>query len=191
MVSVAGSGGLRSLREQPFALLQALERRSHAALAGGTAVAGELAETVGIAFRLGRQDFLVRREETREVLIPSGSLTRVPGAQGWVRGLANIRGQLLPVMDLKAFLGAGPTASGRSTRILVAGVGEFPVGLLVDEVYGFRRFREHELVSGYPELEIRCERYLRGCFSRGEEFWPLFSVPALIESPEFQVAAAD
>ena len=35
------------------------------------------------------------------------AVTRVPGAKGWMRGLSNVRGQLLPVIDLRAFLGVG------------------------------------------------------------------------------------
>ena len=53
--------------------------------------------------------YLVAREEAREVLGVPSPLTRVPGAKSWILGLANIRGQLLPIIDLRAFLGSGPT----------------------------------------------------------------------------------
>ncbi len=84
--------------------------------------------------------FLVAREETREVLGYPSVVTRVPGAKAWIRGLANVRGQLLPVVDLRTFLGSGATNTGRKTRVLVAHHREMPAGLLVDEVLGFRRF---------------------------------------------------
>ena len=70
------------------------------------------------------ETYLVAREETREVLTYPSQLTRVPGAKTWVKGLANVRGALLPVIDLRQFLGSGATpthaqyapAGGQSPR---------------------------------------------------------------------------
>jgi twitching motility protein PilI len=191
MMAAGAGSGLRALRDQPFALLRALERRSRAAVAGAGPDEAEAAELVGIGFRLGSERLLLERGEVREILLPPAGITRVPGARSWVRGLANVRGQLLPVMDLKDFLGAGPTVMGRSTRILVARGGELPVGLLADEVYGFRRFLDRERGAAQPLAGLRCERFLAGCFRRGDESWPLFRLQTLLDSPEFQLAAAD
>jgi twitching motility protein PilI len=181
---------LKSLRDKPFELLQQLEQLARAALSGqGRDAAGER-EWVGVAFRLSSENFLVAREETREVLGFPTVLTRVPGAKSWIRGLANVRGTLLPVVDLRAFLGGGVTATGRSSRILVANHREIPAGLLVDEVLGFRRFSDGEFSTLVPPTIIRCERYLAGAFRRGQEGWPVFSLRSLLESPEFLQAAA-
>lgn len=182
---------LRELREHPFDLLRELERRSQVAQAGSGAESGDLREWVGIGFRLGAEQYIVPREEIREVLMVPGSITRVPGAKAWLRGLANVRGHLLPLVDLRAFLGAGSGGSGRAARVLVLNSSEYPVGLLVDEVYGFRRFLDSEHSSELPETMIRCERYLSGSFQRGEERWPVFSTRRLLAADEFLQAAAD
>jgi twitching motility protein PilI len=116
-------------------------------------------------------------------------VTRVPGAKPWIRGLANVRGQLLPLVDLRAFLGGGVTNIGRGSRVLVANHREVPAGLLVDEVQGFRRFVDNEFGTTVPPTIIRCERYLAGTFRRGAESWPVFSLRSLLESPEFLQAA--
>jgi twitching motility protein PilI len=117
------------------------------------------------------------------------SVTRVPGARPWIRGLANIRGQLLPVIDLRAFLGSGQTNVTRSTRVLSVNHREIPAGLIVDEVMGFRRFYESEFAADLPPTLLRCERYLAGAFKRGTEVWPVFSVRHLLESQQFMQAA--
>ncbi len=98
---------LRSLKDHPFDLLREIERRSKTALAGATGVDVNVEEWVGIGFRLGDEQFIVSRDSIREVLMVPAFITRVPGARSWVRGLANVRGHLLPIVDLKAFLGAG------------------------------------------------------------------------------------
>ncbi len=185
-----GVTGLRSLRERPFELLREIDRRARAAAQGQPEAVATGAEWVGVAFRLGGEAFLLAREETREVLAYPAAVTRVPGARTWIRGLSNVRGQLLPVIDLRAFLGAGLTTVSRTTRVLVANHREIPAGLVVDEVMGFRRFYESEFSSDLPPTLLRCERYLAGAFKRGAEVWPVFSVRTLLESQQFLLAAA-
>jgi twitching motility protein PilI len=183
-------GSLRSLRDRPYELLSELDRRARAAAQGTADPAASGAEWVGIAFRLGGEAFLLAREETREVMGYPAAVTRVPGAKNWIRGLSNVRGQLLPVIDVRAFLGSGTTTVSRATRVLVANHREIPAGLVVDEVMGFRRFYESEFSADLPPTLLRCERYLAGAFKRGAEVWPVFSVRGLLESQQFLQAAA-
>ncbi len=117
-------------------------------------------------------------------------MTRIPGAKNWVKGLANIRGQLLPMLDLRQFLGSGPTAPGRNTRVVVIQHREIPAGLMVDEVLGFRRFADSEFNQEPPPTVIRCESYLAGAFRRGGEVWPVLSLKSLVESQSFLQAAS-
>jgi len=184
------AGSLRSLRDRPYELLREIDRRARAAAQGSADATASGAEWVGIAFRLGGEAFLLAREETREVMGYPTAVTRVPGAKNWIRGLSNVRGQLLPIIDVRAFLGSGGTTVSRATRVLVANHREIPAGLVVDEVMGFRRFYESEFSADLPPTLLRCERYLAGAFKRGAEVWPVFSVRSLLESQQFLQAAA-
>lgn len=179
---------LRQLRDQPFELLNALERRGRAA----TATTGEpsVREWVGIALRMAGELYLVAREETREVLSVPAQLTRVPGAKSWIRGIANVHGTLLPIIDLRQYLGSGQTPQARNARVIVVNHREVPAGLLVDEVLGFRRFSEGEFSGSAPPTIVRCEQYLAGAFRRGAEQWPVLSLRLLVENPGFLDAAA-
>jgi twitching motility protein PilI len=181
---------LRGLRDRPFELLKELEKRSRAVSAGNVAQTSTGREWVGVAFRMGGETFLVAREETREVLGYPAVVTRIPGAKSWVKGLANVRGQLLPMLDLRQYLGSGATASGRNTRVIVINHREIPAGLMVDEVLGFRRFAETEFNAEAPPTVIRCDGYLAGAFRRGGEVWPVLSLKSLVESQSFLQAAS-
>lgn len=181
---------LRDLRDRPFELLQELEKRSRAVTAGHVPEASAGREWVGVAFRMGGETFLIAREETREVLGYPAAVTRIPGAKGWVKGLANVRGQLLPMLDLRQFLGSGATTAGRNTRVIVVNHREIPAGLMVDEVLGFRRFAETEFNAEAPPTVIRCDSYLAGAFRRGGEVWPVLSLKGLVESQSFLQAAS-
>ena len=175
---------LQSLKDRPFELLLELESRAKAAAAGARDSEASKA-WIGVAFRMGGETFLVARDEAREIMGVPAPLTRVPGARGWIRGLANLRGQLLPVIDLRQYLGSGETQPGRNTRVIVVNHREIPAGLIVDEVLGFRRFSEEEFHAEPPPTLIRCDRYLAGSFRRGTEAWPVFSLKKLVESPAF------
>ena len=181
---------LRGLRDRPFELLKELEKRSRAVATGSVAESSTGREWVGVAFRMGGETFLVAREETREVLGYPAAVTRIPGAKSWVKGLANIRGQLLPMLDLRQFLGSGATTPQRNTRVVVVNHREIPAGLIVDEVLGFRRFAESEFNAEAPPTVIRCEVYLAGAFRRGGEVWPVLSLKSLAESQSFLQAAS-
>jgi twitching motility protein PilI len=181
---------LKALRDRPFELLAELERRGRAVSAQVSPEGAAGREWVGVALRMTGDLYLVAREETREVLGVPTSMTRVPGAKAWIKGLANVRGQLLPIIDLRQFLGSGMTPLTRNTRIIVVNHREIPAGLLVDEVLGFRRFAEGEFSGDAPPTVARCERYLAGAFRRANETWPVLTLRAILESTSFSEAAA-
>ncbi|MDP9088320.1 MAG: chemotaxis protein CheW [Pseudomonadota bacterium] len=181
---------LRGLRDRPFELLKELEKRSKTVAASSVAETETGQEWVGVAFRMGGETFLVAREETREVLGYPAVVTRIPGTKSWVKGLANVRGALIPMLDLRQFLGSGATTPGRNTRIVVVNHRDIPAGLMVDEVLGFRRFAEMEFNAEAPPTVIRCDSYLAGAFRRGGEVWPVLSLKSLVESQSFLQAAS-
>jgi twitching motility protein PilI len=189
-MSEHAQSGLVGLRDKPFELLREMERLGSLALGDGIAQGADSKEWVGIGFKLANEKFLVERDEIREVMMLSAELTRVPGAKDWVAGLANLRGHLLTIVDLRIFLGAGTSKGIRTGRVLVIDSPEMPVGIIVDEVFGFRRFSENEFTETIPETELRCERYMAGACIRGTDVWPILSLKKLLDASEFQQAAA-
>jgi len=157
---------------------------------GGAATAMS-AEWIGIGFRIGDEQFVANRNQVREVLMLPDTMTRVPGAKRWLLGIANLRGHLLPLVDVKLLLGSGRTTLRRSTRVISVNHREVPAGLVVDEVFGFRRFMDHEFSEDIAETAVRCERYLAGNYQRGRDRWPVFDLFGLVESNLFLQAAEE
>ena len=181
---------LAPLVEQPFELLREIERRSAAAQSGAAGIAMPT-EWTGVGFRIGDEQFVADREQVREVLMLPDTMSRVPGAKRWLLGIANLRGHLLPLIDVKLMLGSGRTSLRRTTRVISVNHREIPAGLVVDEVLGFRRFTEHEYADAVPETIVRCDRFLTGSYVRNDDSWPVFDLFALIESNLFLQAAAE
>jgi len=187
---MSGSVDLATLVKQPFELLAEIERRSRQAHSGPGSSAMP-AEWVGVGFRIGEEQFVASREHVREVLMLPEDMTRVPGARRWLLGIANLRGHLLPLVDVKLLLGSGRTTLRRTTRVISVNHREVPAGLVVDEVLGFRRFMDREFTDVWPETVVRCDRFLTGAYQRNDDTWPVFNLFDFVESNLFLRAAAD
>lgn len=62
------------------------------------------------------------------------SITKVPRAQEFIEGIVNLRGQVIPVIDLRRRFNQGSSPQDRDTRMIVVNIQEKPRGLLVDRV---------------------------------------------------------
>lgn len=180
---------LKALADRPFDLLQEMERRSRAAIAGQADVSGQRNEWVGVGFAIGGESFVANRDHVNEVLMIPDNITRIPGAKRWLVGIANLRGQLLPMIDLKLFLGAGRSDRGRAARVISVRHRDVRAGLMVEEVSGFRRFVDGEYSQVAHNTEVRADSYTDGYFRRGEERWPVFQFDRLLTSEQFLQAA--
>jgi purine-binding chemotaxis protein CheW len=74
-----------------------------------------------LTFHLGEEEYAVGILRVREIL-EYRSVTRVPLTPPWIRGVLNLRGSVVPVIDLAAKLGLAPTAAGRRTCIVLVEV---------------------------------------------------------------------
>lgn len=95
----------------------------------------ETASTDAIVVRLGTGKFAVDLASVAEVG-RAPAVTRVPGLPAWMSGVANWRGRILPVLDLRPLLGADAAVLDAQGRLLVLTDGGIAVGMIVDAVDG-------------------------------------------------------
>ncbi|HXK55075.1 MAG: chemotaxis protein CheW [Gammaproteobacteria bacterium] len=142
----------------------------------------------GIVFNLMSTPVVAQLSDIREILNLPSSITHVPGTHNWMLGIANIRGDLLPITDLQVFLGGKPIAIGKRSRVLVIEHEGARIGLLVGGVQGILHFRPDQRVAD-NELSGDLAKYSTESFVVAEESWPVFNVRRLTEDSEFQMAA--
>ncbi len=143
-----------------------------------------------IVFTVGQTRYAAPIDSVKEILNLPAGITPVPGTKTWVRGVANIRGTLLPIVDLKQFLGAGATKPGRRSRVLVIDRQGVYTGLLVGTMAGMRHFYPaDQRQASSAELVAEFGPFVKALYVQQEEKWPVFDIPALIEDPGFLVAA--
>jgi len=173
----------------PFDALAEYERRSLAHVAGVPEQIEAPGLWRGIGFRIGPRYLVSSINEVNEILT-FPSLTLVPGTRTWLLGVANVRGNLVPVVDLRDFIGASHGPNTDTTRVLVVRQHGGSVGLMVDEVHGQRSFSEEQLSKAVGESDDKYVHYVGENVQLGEVLWGLFSMAALVRSTQFQQAAA-
>ena len=130
---------------------------------------GELKQYLG--FRLGQEYFLIEMVWVHEV-VPMSRITRLPLNKDLIRGVMNIRGEVMMILSLEEVLGLNPIKVDQGTaRIVVLNIGQERVGLLVDEVK-----RNFEWDSGLaqtqiPNLKMCRDHWISGLFQQEGHLW--------------------
>ncbi|MBT3010745.1 MAG: chemotaxis protein CheW [Candidatus Thiodiazotropha endolucinida] len=142
----------------------------------------------GVMFYVGEHRFVAPLSGVKEILNHPSSLTPVPGSKTWMMGVANVRGTLIPVVDLQLYLIGMKTRHGRRSRVLVITLGSGLTGVLVGEMVGMRHFAR-ETARKTQFVNDKFSKYVQFEFDQDGMTWPVFSLSALAEDPGFQIAA--
>jgi len=173
----------------PILLLQDIENRSRANARGLPQQKVVKDEWSGIGFRVGDLLMVAPLGHVVEILTYP-DLSRVPGAKSWVMGIANIRGNLLPIMDMKNYLFNSQTQVRKKSRVLVLNHNGVFSGLLVDEVMGMRRFFAETRRVTPDSTELSVKPYIEHIYEQENDQWLVFSMHKLAESPLFMQVAS-
>ena len=153
---------------KPFELLQQMQTQVVLHAQEPPEYREQTAPWVGIGFRLNQRHYVVGIEDISEVL-PVPTITPLPGAKSWAKGLSNVHGRLVPIIDLPEFLGL-PTPSDRSIRrVMVVNCQQMLVGLIVDEMQGMVRFPSEcftkETLATNADSSDAVNYFIEGCYS--------------------------
>jgi purine-binding chemotaxis protein CheW len=86
-----------------------------------------------VAFKIDAEEFAVDIASVQEIN-RAVELTRIPNAPAHVQGVMNLRGKIVPVVDLRRLLGFQARTADKQSRIMVIEVGGLVAGFLVDSV---------------------------------------------------------
>lgn len=142
----------------------------------------------GIGFMLAGHRFIAPMGEVVEILAQPPA-TRLPGVQPWVRGVSNVRGRLLPLIDLESFFG-GSLGNRKSRRVLALELGDLYTGLIVSEVFGMQHMPVDSFREEVPEEVETLKPFLAGSYYYNNATWSVFSPFRLAQNAEFFNAAA-
>jgi purine-binding chemotaxis protein CheW len=134
-------------------------------------LAQELAPAEAVDVRIEVVDFLLAYEhyaiESRYVreVHPLENLTPVPCAPAFVRGVINLRGEILSVIDIKIFFDLPVRGLTDLDKVIVLQSGNMSFGILADAITGVRRIPTADIQASLPTLRDIRTAYLRGVTS--------------------------
>jgi twitching motility protein PilI len=178
----------------PFDILDRYERRSLAHVVGLPEQLDAPGLWRGVGYRIGGKRLASGFDEVVEIL-PMPQVTPVPGAQPWLLGVANIRGNLLPIVDLKQFLEGERTVIHEGQRVLIVRQPGGDVAVTIDELFGQRSFNDaqqqpSDALAQSVLAQGRYTHFVDRVYDLGEDSWGIFSLERLARTPEFRQAAA-
>lgn len=140
-----------------------------------------------IAFRIGDQEFCVNIMSVREIRGWTPA-TPLPHSPSYVLGVINLRGAVLPIINLSIRLGMKPVEPETRHVIIVAQVGAKVVGLLVEAVSDILTVSD-ENIQPTPEISSDLEKqYARGILAIDKRMICLIELGALFPDAESEAA---
>lgn len=144
-----------------------------------------VSEWTGVGFSLLGVNLVIPMNAISE-MIEVPTYTKLPGVQSWVRGIASVRGRLLPVFDLANYFGKDLRSARKQQRLLVIETDHIYAGLQVDRVYGVMHFpvdtQTFEVEASLPEELLP---HIVGAFVTGGRTWFTFDIGAIIQQDKF------
>lgn len=160
---------------------------------GGCAPPGQTALTANIrqylSFALGAEEYGVEILKVQEIKGYSG-ITPIPNTPSHVRGVMNLRGTVIPVVDLRAKFGMEAREYTKFTVIIVVTVGTRIMGLVVDGVSDVLEIAETEIRPA-PDFGARADtRFITGMAALGERLVVLLDINTLLSEQELATLGA-
>jgi chemotaxis signal transduction protein/chemotaxis regulatin CheY-phosphate phosphatase CheZ len=97
-----------------------------------------------IGFKLNGSEYTIPILKVREI-INTPSITRLPQSPHYMRGIINLRGKIIPVVDLRKLISVGETGLNGSTKVIVVSSGKIAFGILVDSITSVVNINESDI----------------------------------------------
>lgn len=132
-----------------------------------------------VSFRIGNADYVVPADVVLH-LESFESATHVPGAPPYVAGIVQVRGRIVPVVDLRRRFGLGPIEASIDRRVIVVQVGARIAGLLVDSAREVLQLDAAAFEKPPEVIEQQAAGFVKAVATVGKRLFLLIDVPRVI-----------
>ena len=142
-----------------------------------------------VGFRIGRETFGLPISLVHEIVRPP-EITNVPHAPEYVEGVMNLRGRIVPVIDLRRRFGGAAIENSRKNRVLVVDVESRAVGLIVDSASEVLKISEAQIEPPPNVLTDTATSYVTGVAKYQGRLIILVDLKRILQSGELRLPAA-
>jgi purine-binding chemotaxis protein CheW len=136
-----------------------------------------------LTFVIGKEDFGIEIRYVTEIIGIQG-ITEVPDMPHYVKGVINLRGKVIPVMDIRLRFGVVERSYDDRTCIIVININEQPVGLIVDRVLEVLDIQESEIEPPPNMRKGKSNRFIQGMGKVGDQVKMLLNANRLLFDEE-------
>jgi purine-binding chemotaxis protein CheW len=152
---------------------------------GGEDIKVESRDLPLVVFRLGVEAYGLRLHEVREIIM-AGQITPVPRAPIFIEGVLNLRGEVMPVLDLRARFGLPGQAATALSRIIISPISGVFTGLVVDAVDEVRNVDQRRLEDPPPVTTAGANTYIQKVARTDEGVIFILDIQQLLSDVEGQ-----
>jgi purine-binding chemotaxis protein CheW len=136
-----------------------------------------------IVFDLGNEEFGATIDQVREIL-RVGPITPIPGSPDYIKGVANVRGEITVLMDLKARFLLSNKKEIESKHMIVTEQENIPFGLMVDEVTEVLRIPETDIKPAPKPVTGKGRAYIKGILTLKDRLIILLNLKKVLSEQE-------
>jgi twitching motility protein PilI len=169
----------------PFDVLRDIASRSRQCASGLPAQDDAVELWNGIGFTIAGDQYVAPMGSISEILhLPK--YTKIPGVKNWMLGAANVRGRLLPIMDLALFFEIEDSVvSNMEKRVLVVEHGDILSGLIVGSVQGMQYFSADTFHPYTNNVQETVRPFTQGAYEKNKTMWRVFDTSGLTADRKF------
>ena len=168
----------------PEEALRRFQKPEHAILSPHTEYQNE--ESTRFGFVINNIGLLIA-ENTLSEVVKNAQMYPVPNTRSWMKGLINLRGNLVPVYDLTLLLGMTDTHD-QYENLLVLGKQDSSVGILINNLPRVCPVSDWKLLTKIPVQIANLNDHVSQAFSSDEQIWLDFNEQSFFKSIKQQVA---
>jgi purine-binding chemotaxis protein CheW len=136
-----------------------------------------------VSFKLHKEEYAIEITKAKEIILLEG-ITKVPQMPDFIEGIINLRGEVIPVLDLRKRLQLHCTEMGEHTRIVVVRMGTRIMGLIVDSVSQVMKIPKSEIKEPPETIAGLAGDYLIGVGKVNERLILLLDIDKVISAGE-------
>jgi len=132
-----------------------------------------------VGFSLGKEEYALDISQVQEIIRVSG-WTRVPNAPGYIKGVINLRGRIIPVVDPRVRMGSASAEISKDSRIIVVEAGRKVIGMLVDDVSQVMRLPLSTIEAAPDEVSDTDKGFVKGVGKLGNRLILLLALDKVL-----------
>jgi purine-binding chemotaxis protein CheW len=139
-----------------------------------------------VGFRLADQHYVFHIERIQEIVIPT-AIARVPEVPAYIEGVSNLRGTIIPIINLRQLFGIDPKPADAETRTVVVNVGARTLGCTVDAVTRVMRIAAEQIHAAPDAVTSTGRSFIEGFARIGDELSIVLDVANLLDPAKLEL----